>query len=110
MKIQSFLNNINYKEDKPAITVMLETESSKEIRISFKENQFMKDHKAPFPITVQVLKGIIDFGVNSKIETLNTGDLISLNANVVHNLKAKEDSVVRLTLSKFDTVNRVKQV
>ncbi len=110
MKTAAFLENIQYNEGKVAVSLLLETNFSKEIRIVFKKNQVMKDHKAPYPIIVQVIKGSIDFGVNNEIKKLQTGDLISLDANVIHNLTAVEDSVVRLTLSKLDTVNRVKEV
>ena len=110
MKTAAFLNDIRYNEEKVAISLLLETDFSKEIRIVFKKNQVMKDHKAPYPIVVQVLKGSINFGVNNEVKKLNSGDIISLEAKVIHNLTALEDSVVRLTLSKSDSVNRVKEV
>jgi quercetin dioxygenase-like cupin family protein len=110
MKVASFLENIKYNIDKPAISIVLETSFSKEIRIIFKKGQIMKDHKAPFAIVVQVIKGSINFGTNEESIELNQGDLISLKANVIHNLTAIENSVVRLTLSKLDTVDRVKNV
>jgi len=110
MKTAAFLNDIQYNEEKVAISLLLETDFSKEIRIVFKKNQVMKDHKAPYPIAVQVFKGSINFGVNNEVKKLNSGDIISLEAKVIHNLTALEDSVVRLTLSKSDSVNRVKEV
>lgn len=110
MKTAAFLKDIQYNEEKVAISLLLETDFSKEIRIVFKKNQVMKDHKAPHPIVVQVLKGNIDFGVNNEVKRLNSGDMISLEAKIIHNLTALEDSVVRLTLSKSDSVNRVKEV
>ena len=42
--------------------------------------------------------------------SLKSGDLISLEANVPHDLLAQEDSIVRLTLSKFENIERVKKV
>ena len=88
----------------------METDFSKEIRIVFEKGQIMKDHKAPFSIVVQIVKGKIDFGVEGGIKNLNEGDLISLKANVPHNLVAVEQSVVRLTLSKLDSIERVQDV
>lgn len=110
MKTAAFLENLEYNEEKVAVSLLLENDFSKEIRIVFKKNQVMKDHKAPYPIVVQVLKGNIDFGVNNEVKRLNSGDMISLEAKVIHNLTALEDSVVRLTLSKSDSVNRVKEI
>lgn len=110
MKTASLRNYLKYNEDKVAVTVMMETESSKEIRILFRKGQSMKEHKAGFPITVEIHEGTIDFGVQGEKMVLNAGDLISLEANIPHDLFAQEDSIVRLTLSKFDKVERVKKV
>ncbi|MBT0793550.1 hypothetical protein KJQ87_00505 [Campylobacter lari] len=54
----------------------------------------MKDHKAPFDITIQVLKGFIDFGVLNQKIVLKALDSISLKAHEIHNLLALEDSIV----------------
>ena len=110
MKTASFLSNIEWNTDKPAIAVLVETSATKEIRIAMKEGQFMKEHKAPFAIIVQVVKGSIKFGVEKEELHLNYGDLIGLEANVPHDLFANEDSIVRLSLSKMDTLERVKNV
>lgn len=110
MKITSLTQNLVYNEKKPSITVLMETETSKEIRIAFKKGQLMKEHKTPFPITVQIFKGTIDFGVNGEKHLLEAGGLIALDSNVPHDLTAREDSIVRLSLSKKDSVERVKNV
>ena len=110
MKTASLRKDLQYNEDKVAIKVMMETETAKEIRILFRKGQAMKEHKAGFPITVEIHQGSINFGVNGEKMILLAGDLISLDANVPHDLLAEEDSIVRLTLSKLDTVERVKKV
>lgn len=98
---------IEHGEDKVKITPMLETPFSKEIRIVFKKDQIMKDHSTPYPITVEIFEGEIDFGIGDKIYKLVKGDIVSLEAKIIHNLKANCDSIVRLTLSKDDSLNRV---
>ena len=110
MKTASLRNEMLYNEEKVAIKVLMETETSKEIRIMFRKGQSMKEHKAGFPITVEVHQGTIAFGVNGEVLKLVAGDLIYLDANVPHDLFAEEDSMVRLTLSKFDSIARVEKV
>tara|TARA_R110001592_G_scaffold8511_8_gene46445 strand:+ start:141 stop:473 length:333 start_codon:yes stop_codon:yes gene_type:complete len=110
MKVASFLEDIKFNKLKPAVTLLLDTDFSKEIRVVFEKGQVMEDHQAPFAIVVQVIKGNINFGVNDKIKQLKAGDLVALKPHIVHNLTATEDSVVRLTLSKSDSVKRVKNV
>lgn len=110
MKKSSLSKNITYNDTKPSISVLFETETTKEIRVVMKKDQVMKEHKTSFPITVEIFEGAIDFGVNGTIYNLVKGDLVSLEASVPHDLVAKVDSIVRLTLSKLDTVERVIKV
>ena len=110
MNVASFLEDISWNEDKPAIKVMLETSATKEIRIAMRKGQNIKEHKTPFPIVVEIVSGKLNFGVEGKTHTFTPGQMIGLEANVPHDLTAQEESVVRLSLSKFDSVERVQQV
>lgn len=110
MKTASLSNNVQYNESRPTIQVLLESETGKEIRIAFREGQVMKKHKTPYPIVIEIFEGRIDFGVNGDIHTLNKGDLIALEGNVPHDLKAVKDSIVRLSLNSADTAKRVEDV
>lgn len=109
MTLQSFNDEIVYN-DKVATKVILETAFSKEIRILLKSGQQMKEHKAPFPIIVHVLEGEIDFGVLGKVHNLRKGAILTLDENVPHDLTARQDSIVRLSLSKLDQASRVEKV
>jgi len=110
MKSSSLLKNIEYKEDKPAINVLFETESTKEIRIVMRKGQNMKKHQTPFPIVVEMFDGDLDFGVEGNLHHLTRGDILALDGDVPHDLLAKSDCIVRLTLSKSDSVKRVEKV
>lgn len=110
MKKSSLTENITYNENKPSISILFETETTKEIRVLMQKNQVMKEHKTSSPITVEIFEGAIDFGVDGTIYNLVKGDLVSLEASIPHDLVAKADSIVRLTLSKLDTVERVIKV
>jgi len=49
-------------------------------------------------------------GVHSSKQELIAGMLIALEGGVPHDLSALEDSIVRLSLSKKDSVERVKNI
>ncbi|AUC85694.1 cupin [Polaribacter sp. ALD11] len=106
----SLTANLNYTKDKPEITLLMETNSTKEIRIVMRKSQEMKEHSAPKPIVVEIFEGEILFGVNNKELQLKKGDLIALDANVPHNLFCEKDAIVRLTIAKADSINRVNNV
>ncbi|MCF6170583.1 MAG: hypothetical protein L3J66_06365 [Bacteroidales bacterium] len=110
MNKSSLTENLQYGEQKPDIKLLFESNSTKEIRIVFRKGQLMKEHKTGFPITVEIFEGAIDFGVAGNISHLVKGDVVALPAGVPHDLHAMADSIVRLSLSKSDTVQRVKSV
>ena len=110
MKTVSIYQNLEFNENKPAIKAILETDFTKEIRILMRENQEMKEHQTPFPIVVELLEGEIIFGVEGQNYEVKKGDLLTLSGGVPHNLIAKKESVIRLTLSKLDSSKRVEGV
>ena len=107
-KTASFYTDLEFSDKSVVITPMLDSTFGKEIRIAFKEGQVMKEHKTKFPITVMTLRGSIEFTVDKEVFVLNEGDVIALEGNVLHELKATEESVVRLSLHKGDSAERVK--
>ncbi|WP_339925429.1 cupin [uncultured Cyclobacterium sp.] len=109
MEVASFSEALQFG-DKISTKVILESSFSKEIRILLKEGQIMKEHKTKFPIVVQVLEGEIDFGAEGEIHNFKSGGIVALEGNIPHDLTAKKDSVIRLSLSKLDQVERVVNV
>lgn len=110
MKTASLTKSLAYNENKPAIQVLFETDSTKEIRIAMKAGQVMKEHKTPFPIVVELFEGKLIFGVEGEKYNLEKGDILSLEGDVPHDLESITDSTIRLSLSKKDKVERVKSV
>lgn len=106
----SFYKDISFSEKSVAISPMLDSSTSKEIRIAFKKGQSMKAHKTKFPITVMTLRGSIEFTVSEETYILDAGDIIALEGNIVHALYAQEESIVKLSLHKEDTVKRVEKL
>lgn len=107
MNMSNILKDVVYGDHKPNIKLLFESDASKEIRIVFKKDQVMKKHKTSFPITVEIFEGAIEFGVDGLVYSLKKGDICSLPSSIPHDLKANEDSIVRLSLSKKDDVLRV---
>ncbi|NOR55135.1 MAG: cupin [Sulfurovum sp.] len=106
----SFYDNLHFSDKSVVITPLLDSPFGKEIRIAFQEGQTMKEHQTKFPITVMTLRGSVEFTVESVKYILNAGDVISLEGSVLHGLHALEESVVRLSLHKGDSVARVEGV
>ncbi|MEN8927349.1 MAG: cupin domain-containing protein [Flavobacteriales bacterium] len=110
MKTASLLKGLEYNKSKPVIKVLFDTSFTKEIRIAMKAGTAMKKHQTGFPIVIEMVDGHLDFGVNNETLDLQKGDLIALEAGVPHDLKAKTDCIVRLTLTKYDTPERVENL
>lgn len=110
MKTASLFNELEFNANKPVINVLFETSFTKEIRIAMQEGTDMKKHQTPYPIVVELIEGEINFGVENEILMLKKGDLIALDGGVPHDLKATKDSIIRLTLTKYDKAKRVKNV
>lgn len=72
--------------------------------------QVMKEHKTPYPILIHLLAGNIELGVQGEKSTLESGDIVALDGDIPHDLMALENSVIRLTLSKFDKVERLNSI
>lgn len=110
MTYASFTADVIFGNTQPVITPLITNEFTKEIRIVFRAGQSMKAHKTSFPITVMIVSGEIDFGIGEERMIFGAGDVIALKPNVIHDLNAIEDSIVRLSLHKGDSVARASGV
>ncbi len=110
MQIANILADLEYGTNKPAVKVLIDNLSTKEIRILFREGQEMKQYKINFPIVIEIVQGSIKLGVHPKLYSLEVGTIISLGENIPHNLIANKDSIVRLTLQKLDDTTRIQAV
>lgn len=109
MKITQW-NKANFSPKEVKINVLIDDERGKEIQILLAKDSIMREHKAPFDIHVQVLSGKIWFEVQNQRIELNTLDMISLKADILHSLGGLEDSIVRLSLSKSDNIQRINTI
>lgn len=102
--------NAEFQQEKVAVNVLAQNASAKEIQILMPQDSVMKEHKAPFDISVQVLRGVVEFSVGDDTAVLKDLDMVSLKANETHSLRALKDSIVRLSLAQADTLARVQGV
>ncbi|HMP29641.1 MAG TPA: hypothetical protein PKD85_08570 [Saprospiraceae bacterium] len=110
MKHTNIFTNLAYNPHKAVISVLMETEASKEIRIVMASETVMKEHSTPYPIIIEIVEGSIAFGVEGKVHNLIKGDMLALDGKIRHDLKALSNSIVRLTLVKEDSTKRVVDV
>lgn len=107
MNIISFLQDTSFNDKKVQITKMYETPFSKEIRICMAKGNVMKEHTAPGAITIFLIKGQVRIDSLEENVELKSGDMIYFDSKVPHSLEALQESVIRLTLSKNDSEQRV---
>lgn len=96
--------------DKPNIHMMGETPFSKEIRICLGKDAFMKEHQAPAAISIELFSGEIELSTPEETRLMHAGDIVVFEAKVPHSLLAKKNSIVRLSLSKIDSFQRVQNL
>lgn len=105
--MNSFFSTTEFTPKKVSTQLILESDFTKEIKITLANGAEMKEHKTPFPIVIQVLQGSINLSFSGSNNEMNEGAIIALEGGIPHSLFAKHDSIVRLTLAKHDSYKRV---
>lgn len=83
--------------DKNSIT-LFKSDTMRIVLIGLRQNAELKPHKANGVISVQVLEGKIEFTTEQKGTILEKGQMIALQENIVHGVKALTESFFLLTL------------
>ncbi|MDA3614639.1 cupin domain-containing protein [Polluticaenibacter yanchengensis] len=100
MKILQLDTNVNPQLEKPSFNVLLNSDDAKEVSITMRAHHVIAAHKAAFPIAVHIIEGEILLGHNEIVHRLQKGNIITIPANELHDLKANADSIIRLTIFK----------
>ena len=66
----------------------------------------MKEHRVDGTSSVQVLKGQIRYSAQGEAHHLQPGSLLSVDASILHEVEALEDSAFLLTISWPDSANK----
>ncbi len=98
MLLANMLDGIDFDDEDIAITELMRTAYSKEIRIAMQRHQMMRDHESSHPVAFAVLEGSVRVQFEAGESLLQKGDVLSLEREVVHHLEALEDTVLRLTI------------
>jgi quercetin dioxygenase-like cupin family protein len=98
--IQSFPPDPNSRARHRA-NILVKTDTIRVVLVTMLKDGELQEHNAPGPITVQVLKGAIDFSVDDEEHLMQEGDLISLAPGVRHAIRGVEDGAFLLTIGVF---------
>jgi quercetin dioxygenase-like cupin family protein len=68
------------------------------VLIMMERGAILKEHHADGTISVQVLRGSIDFRVQGETHSLQGNSVLTLGASIKHELEAREESAILLTM------------
>jgi quercetin dioxygenase-like cupin family protein len=89
-------------EPKITATALVKTPNLDVVRLLIPAGKDMSNHTAPGDITVQCLKGAIDFTAGDRHYQLTPGRMLFLVAGTMHALHGVEDSAVLVTIVRGD--------
>jgi quercetin dioxygenase-like cupin family protein len=69
------------------------------VLIMMERGAILKEHHADGTISVQVLRGSIDFRVQGETHSLRGNSVLTLGASIPHEIEAGEDSAILLTIA-----------
>lgn len=84
--------------DRNSVT-LFKSDSMRIVLIGLHENAELKPHKANGVISVQVIEGKIEFTADEQITYLEQRQMIALQENIIHSVKALTESFFLLTLA-----------
>lgn len=65
---------------------------------SFSKGQGLSEHTAPFDAVVQILDGQAEITIGGKTQTVKTGEMLIMPANISHALHAEQPFKMLLTM------------
>ena len=98
MKVISW-SNASFASGEIKKSAMSQNSHAKEVQITMPAGAALKEHKAPFDITLQVLRGEIEFKALGESVVLKELDMVSLEAGKLLLVSAVKDSIARLSMA-----------
>jgi quercetin dioxygenase-like cupin family protein len=81
---------INYADDSVVSKTLLKKDIGNITLFSFDSGQGLSEHTAPFDAVVYILNGKAEITIGEKTQTVNSGEILIMPANVSHALHAEE--------------------
>lgn len=97
--IQQIKSETTWAESDRNSVTLFKSETLRIVLIGLHENAELKPHKANGVISVQVLQGKIKFTAEQQNHHLEKGQMIALQENIIHSVKALTESFILLTLA-----------
>lgn len=103
MSLYKFIDQIKnestwIESDRNSVTIF-KSETMRIVLMGLHENTELKPHKANGVISVQVLEGKIKFITDQQSSLLEKGQMVALQENIIHSVKAVTESFFLLTLA-----------
>ncbi|MDE2427682.1 MAG: cupin domain-containing protein [Burkholderiales bacterium] len=79
-------------------TALFKARDLEVMRLMLPAGKILPEHQVAGEITVQCLRGAVDFVCNRQSQRLNAGELLYLDGGVAHGLVGVEDAVLLVTI------------
>lgn len=81
---------VNYADDSVVSKTLLKKDIGNITLFSFNSGQGLSEHTAPFDAVVYILDGKAEITIGEKTQTVNSGEMLIMPANIPHALHAEE--------------------
>jgi quercetin dioxygenase-like cupin family protein len=81
---------VNYADDSVVSKTLLKKDIGNITLFSFDSGQGLSEHTAPFDAVVYILDGKSEITIGEKTQTVNSGEMLIMPANIPHALHAEE--------------------
>ncbi len=78
---------------------LIKTERMRVLLVTMLAGAELQEHSAPGPITIHSLKGTFEVSIGGETRRLDAGNLISIQTNARHAVRATSDGAFLLTIS-----------
>jgi len=87
-ELENLTDLVTYQPDKFSSKIIFASNNQKVMLFAFSAGQALKTHTTPTPALLIMLEGSCVFQINSIVQTLTAGTIISIPAHVPHALSA----------------------